>query len=776
MTIHRWLAEWSSWGWPLFANHLWQATVISLIALAAAWLLRNGPGRVRYAVWLIASATFILPSTLAVQLAHALGIDFSFLLALNEGPSDGATVFFQLTAPILQINDYRGAANSAARHNELFCALTVVWLTGSVVLLAMWFRRRLRFRRVLRATALADPSRELLALERVRSWMGIKRDVRLSILPGTVEPGVWGVWRPRVFLPQSMANELDDAELEAVIMHEMIHIARWDNLIANLHRVLCCVIWFHPFIWFLDRSLLAERERACDDEVIRLGGKADVYASSLLKVLRFCLGWNVAGASNATGSNLGRRIERIMSTTVQVKLSVWHRVAIGSTAALVVILSIGAGLLTSEGVVAQSAKPRQNASSDIPGGVPGGVPGGLPGGVGDDQDMWIERLDQAREITVEFRNSTKAPVAISEAKVKAVPREDGPGDEFALSAVITFTNKSDRRIRGVVIELRNAAQRIDYYERASSPIEPQATYTSRSRRPPVFLVGRPENVSVRVSGVVFDDGEVWGAAPPPPPPPPPPPEELRMLEAAPETSARFNNSNGAALTITGATLRTARVERAQRVGTQASSQERYMIKLNVQLSNNSGRRISGLAFEFAHPDSKDGIRTFTSVKIEPFATYNLELPPPDAPGYGAFLLPGNPSDNEARVIGIKFEDGEIWGVFPPPPPPPPAPPVVSPAEGPKLIRKSREVFAASATRRIVPDSPPLARAARISGSVVVEVTLDEAGVVIEARAISGHPLLKDAAVNAARQWQFTPTLLSGVPVRVIGTLAFNFEP
>ena len=47
---------------------------------------------------------------------------------------------------------------------------------------------------------------------------------------------------------------------------------------------------------------------------------------------------------------------------------------------------------------------------------------------------------------------------------------------------------------------------------------------------------------------------------------------------------------------------------------------------------------------------------------------------------------------------------------------------------------------------------------------------------IAARAVSGHPLLKDAAVNAARQWQFTPTTLSGVAVRVIGTLTFNFEP
>jgi protein TonB len=72
--------------------------------------------------------------------------------------------------------------------------------------------------------------------------------------------------------------------------------------------------------------------------------------------------------------------------------------------------------------------------------------------------------------------------------------------------------------------------------------------------------------------------------------------------------------------------------------------------------------------------------------------------------------------------------------------------------------------------------PPLARAARISGSVVVEVMIDEVGNVISARALSGHPLLKDAAVDAARQWQFAPTLLSGAAVKVIGTLTFNFEP
>ena len=82
----------------------------------------------------------------------------------------------------------------------------------------------------------------------------------------------------------------------------------------------------------------------------------------------------------------------------------------------------------------------------------------------------------------------------------------------------------------------------------------------------------------------------------------------------------------------------------------------------------------------------------------------------------------------------------------------------------------------SATKRVTPEYPALAREARVSGSVVVEITVDEDGAVISARAVSGHPLLKDAAVDAARGWMFTPTQLSGVPVKVIGTITFNFTP
>ncbi len=75
-----------------------------------------------------------------------------------------------------------------------------------------------------------------------------------------------------------------------------------------------------------------------------------------------------------------------------------------------------------------------------------------------------------------------------------------------------------------------------------------------------------------------------------------------------------------------------------------------------------------------------------------------------------------------------------------------------------------------------PAYPPIARAANASGTVTVEVTVDENGKVISAKAISGHPLLQQAAVNAAYQAKFSPTLLSGRPVRVKGTLIYKFPP
>lgn len=73
-----------------------------------------------------------------------------------------------------------------------------------------------------------------------------------------------------------------------------------------------------------------------------------------------------------------------------------------------------------------------------------------------------------------------------------------------------------------------------------------------------------------------------------------------------------------------------------------------------------------------------------------------------------------------------------------------------------------------------PAYPQIARTARASGTVVVQVTVDEQGNVISANAVSGHPLLRQSAVAAARQARFSPTKLGGVPVKVSGVINYNF--
>lgn len=73
-----------------------------------------------------------------------------------------------------------------------------------------------------------------------------------------------------------------------------------------------------------------------------------------------------------------------------------------------------------------------------------------------------------------------------------------------------------------------------------------------------------------------------------------------------------------------------------------------------------------------------------------------------------------------------------------------------------------------------PQYPPIAKAARASGTVVVQVLIDENGNVVSAKAVSGHPLLTAVAVSAARQARFSPTKLSGQPVKVTGVIQYNF--
>jgi protein TonB len=104
----------------------------------------------------------------------------------------------------------------------------------------------------------------------------------------------------------------------------------------------------------------------------------------------------------------------------------------------------------------------------------------------------------------------------------------------------------------------------------------------------------------------------------------------------------------------------------------------------------------------------------------------------------------------------------------PPPPPKPSPPP------PKKTIVSGGVLNGKAISKPQPPYPAIAKAARASGTVTVQIVVDESGRVVSASAVGGHPLLQQAAVQAARQARFSPTLLSGQPVKVSGVITYNF--
>lgn len=106
-------------------------------------------------------------------------------------------------------------------------------------------------------------------------------------------------------------------------------------------------------------------------------------------------------------------------------------------------------------------------------------------------------------------------------------------------------------------------------------------------------------------------------------------------------------------------------------------------------------------------------------------------------------------------------------------PPPELPKVES--KPPKSIVKSLGVIESKITHKVVPPYPELAKKARVSGIVTVQILLDEEGHVLSAHATNGHPLLRGAAERAAAQTRFSPTLLSGQPVKVSGVITFNFD-
>ena len=380
MNMHSWLAEWSSWLWPNVWVHLWEATLfVGLVALAVR-LLRRAPASTRYWFWLLAAVKLLVPSVLLAWLVSAIPTTTPSLppppleqSTIGAQASDPGRPVYQILEPLLPGPPVVAQPVSATVHNELYCTLTLIWLVGFAFFVVRWARSSSSLARAVRSGHRIISSRETEILKRVRSRVPLKQDVDILVSSNLSEAGLWGIWRPTVLLPQGAANRLSDEELEAVMLHELIHVKRRDNLAVVLQKAIFALLWFFPLMWLIDRKLFEERERACDEEVLRLRQSRETYISGILKVVRACVEQRLVGTSSIGGPSLKSRMVHLLSTGLPRKLGIREGALIIGLVACLTLFSVCAGFVNRDAYAAWITPTRPGSAERKPGVIQGRV-------------------------------------------------------------------------------------------------------------------------------------------------------------------------------------------------------------------------------------------------------------------------------------------------------------------------------------------------------------------------------------------------------------------
>ena len=267
-------------------NHVWQSTIFAVLVALLTLTLRKSHARWRCRLWLAASVKFLVPFSVLVAIGSRYGGH-----APRVAAQPGMAFFMEEIGQVFAQPVVHKALIAApfVASSAVPALLVVLWLCGCAAVLIRWGLRGRRLQSTVDAAVRLTEGREFQALSRIQRLAGGRRPVQLLSAAGRLEPGVFGIFRPVLLWPSGISDRLADAQLEAIMAHEVCHIRRGDNLAAALHMLVEAIFWFHPLVWWLGARLVDERENACDEEVLRLGSEPQVYAESILKTCRFCL-------------------------------------------------------------------------------------------------------------------------------------------------------------------------------------------------------------------------------------------------------------------------------------------------------------------------------------------------------------------------------------------------------------------------------------------------------------------------------------------------------
>ena len=293
----RWLASpvAAALGWAVI-HSLWQCAAIAAALAVALRGLRSS--RSRYA------------AACAAMLSMAGA--FVVTLALNL-PFGGAAHHPPVRPVFPPWADVSGAAANPASPawTDLLPTLAALWMAGALAVYLYQGAAWISSRQLLRRGVCAPAASWRIKLDTLRERLGLKRAVQLLESSLVDVPVVLGYIKPVILIPAGLLAGLPAAHIEAILLHELAHVRRFDYLANLLQRAVEGLLFYHPAVWWTSAVIRREREHCCDDIAVNAMGDRHSYASALAALEESRV--RLEPALAATGGNLMTRIRRLLA-------------------------------------------------------------------------------------------------------------------------------------------------------------------------------------------------------------------------------------------------------------------------------------------------------------------------------------------------------------------------------------------------------------------------------------------------------------------------------
>jgi len=805
-------------------NAIWQAALVVAFAVFADWLLRGIAAQYRHALWIV---TLLVCLILPVFSSSTARKPITLRNSVDAHAASGPVVITRILTPDVEVADAArvGALTSTdpAAKRRVFSwnsvnlpsrvAFTIlgIYLAFLLCRLLLLLRAWRRTQSILRGASDSSlPDHLQVITDRCSRLIGVKR-FRILHSAEVPVPITLGIANPIIVLPESLLAETDRDLLSSAIGHELVHVARRDYLWNLVFETIYLPLSFHPAAVLVRRRIRQTRELCCDEIVAMKLLNAETYAHSLMRLI----GSAPMSPRLISDTTIGLNQSDILEVRIMSLLNSKNRksrsprmLLIAAALVLIAPCIVGAKLALKLDVYAQEPPTAQEKEARK------------------QQEKALEGLrQQARDLSEQLKGADETQRKEIEARLRAVKNNleeheravaefryqqedlDKMRTELELYAKSKTTDEQElKKMREYLAKieteypaddarLREAKEQLALLEKAGQNrkarvtyrVEPEYTADAREKQITGTVVlgvtvghdGSLQNVQVKKSLFPsLDESAIaavhkWRF-------------EAAMKDGQPVSFylvAEFYFSPDGS----GADAYREKEEREKA----EYKEKEFRVRTN---ENEAGRRAERESEEkrnailagMAQISMERAIQIATSASPGKVLECSLvgehwekegELAKPSLVLYHVVIL-SNESPARTHVL-INAIDGSVFRVT-------------------KDEKREEDESAAYTTeqgttgyatkRRAIqggvlngkalslpqPQYPAIARAAKASGTVNVEVVVDEQGTVVAAYAVSGHPLLQAAAVSAARQAKFSPTSVNGEPTRINGILTYNF--